>query len=82
MPAPGVVGVDFFVGVAALLDVEDEVADGEGVVEGLWDGWVGGWGGVGGYGGRAEGEDGGAGRGQHGDCVGGVGGGHVKGRRG
>lgn len=37
MPADGVVGVYFFVGGAALLDVEDDVTDGEGVVEGLRD---------------------------------------------
>lgn len=78
VPADGVVGVDFLVRGALLLEVEDDVADGEGVVEGLRDGGVGGGGGGLGEGGDWDGEDGGAGGWEEGNCVGGVGWGHLE----
>ena len=81
-PVPGdwIVGVDFFVGGAVLLEAEDGVADGEGVVEGLRRGRVGGGGGGGETGGGrgAGGEDDGTGGWEEGDCVGRVRGGHVE----
>ena len=80
-PVPGgsIVGVDFFFGGAVLLEAEDGVADGEGVVEGLRGGRVGGRGGGGGTrGAGAGGEDDGTGRWEEGDCVGRVRRGHVE----
>lgn len=55
VPGDGVIGVEVFVGGAVLLDGEDGVADGEGVVEGVRDGWVGGGDGAVGGGGPGDG---------------------------
>lgn len=81
-PVPGdwIVGVNFFFGGAVLLEAEDGVADGEGVVEGLGGGRVGGGGGDGGTGGGAGagGEDDGTGGWEEGDCVGRARWGHVE----
>ena len=70
MPADAIVDIDFFIGGAILLEDEDVVADGYGVVEGLRYGWVGGRGGVLGAGRQVDGENSLAGRRNHGDCIG------------
>lgn len=68
MPAEGVLGVDLFVPGAVLLDDEDVVADGEGVVPCLREGWGGGL--RGGRGRGPKGEEGAAGGWALVDCIG------------